>query len=44
MLKPSLAMQKMTKANALVVTGYLKGKKFTTTLKSLSELQPLAAQ
>jgi hypothetical protein len=43
-LKQSTTMQKMIKANALVVSGILKGKKFTATLKSLKELQPLATQ
>jgi hypothetical protein len=43
-LKPTATMQKLIKSNALVITGLLKGKKFSTTLKSLKELQPLAAQ
>ena len=37
-------IQKQIEANALVVTGILKGKNFTSVLKSLKELQPLAAQ
>jgi hypothetical protein len=43
-LKPTATMQKLIKSNALVITGLLKGKKFSTTLKTLKELQPLAAQ
>ena len=44
MLNPSASIQKLIQSNALVITGFLKGKSFTTSLKSLKELQPLTAQ
>jgi hypothetical protein len=44
MLKPSSTTQKLVKSNAVVVMGIAKGKRFTSTLKTLKELQPLAAQ
>ena len=44
MLKPSSTTQRVINSNAVVIIGIAKGKKFTSTLKVLKELQPLAAQ
>ncbi len=44
MLKPSSTTQRLIGNNALVITGILKGKRFTSVLKSLKDLQPFAAQ
>lgn len=43
-LKPAATLKKMIDSNAVVVTGILKGKNFTTLLKSLKELEPMTAQ
>ena len=44
MLKPAASTQKLSASNALVITGYLKGKPFTTTVKNFKELLPVAGQ
>ncbi|HEX8331252.1 MAG TPA: hypothetical protein VF622_01450 [Segetibacter sp.] len=44
MLKPTTTMKKLMGTNALVITGIVKGKKFTSVLKNLKELQPIALQ
>lgn len=43
MLKPAPSMQQLIKSNAIVITGILKGKSFSTFLKNIKELEPLAA-
>jgi hypothetical protein len=44
MLKPTRTIQNMIKANNVVITGILKGKMFTTSLKNIKELEAIAAQ
>jgi hypothetical protein len=44
MLKPSSTIQRTINSNAVVIMGIAKGKKFTSTLKALKGLQPVAMQ
>ena len=44
MLKPTRTIQNMIKTNAVVITGILKGKKFTTSLKNIKALEAIGAQ